>query len=139
MQQRELPLSSFNSKGIEKIKDYLQKDSNVLFAVLFGSVASALGNKSQAIKARDIDIGIFFRNPPSGLELLKYVDTLSELVRVDIDLVVLNNASPFLRHQIMKNRVVLVIKDRIAYTRFREKTISDYQEYRYISGMNRYA
>jgi len=137
--QKELSLSSFNSKEIEKIKDYLQKDSNVLFAVLFGSVASALENKSLVIKARDIDIGIFFRNPPSGLELLKYIDTLSELVRVDIDLVVLNNASPFLRHQIMKNRVVLVIKDRIAYTGFREKTISDYQEYRYISGMSRYA
>ncbi len=133
-----LPLSD-----VERIKEYLMEDPNVLFALLFGSVASGLQNLSKdaepVIKARDIDIGIYFKNPPEGLELLEYINTLSDLAKRDVDIVVLNRASAFLRHQIMKNRVILVMKDRDAYTRFREKTISDYQEYRYISGMDRYA
>jgi predicted nucleotidyltransferase len=131
------------AEKIEKIKEYLKEDPNVLFALLFGSIASAFDKGAFAtddlIKAEDIDIGIYFKAPPEGLELLEYINNISNLVNENIDLVVLNRASPFLRHQIMKNRIVLVIKDRIAYRNFREKTISDYQEYRYISGMDRYA
>ncbi len=129
------------AEKIEKIKEYLKEDPNVLFALLFGSVASVFdkGATDALIKAEDIDIGVYFKEPPEGLELLEYINNISNLVNENIDLVVLNRASPFLRHQIMKNRIVLVIKDRIAYRNFREKTISDYQEYRYISGMDRYA
>jgi len=89
-------------------------------------------------KISDIDTGIYFIQPPEGMDLLYLINTLSELAGREVDVVVLNNAPPFLRHQIMKNRVILTIKDMAAYTRFREKTISDYDEYKYISGMNVY-
>ncbi|NWF51816.1 MAG: nucleotidyltransferase domain-containing protein [Nitrospirae bacterium] len=142
--KKNTPISSIESEKIKMIKEYLMKDQNVLFAVLFGSVASALyvrivSHLPSILKASDIDIGIYFKNPPEGLELLEYITAISELVNEDLDIVVLNKASPFLKHQIMKNRVILVMNDRLAYRQFREQTISDYQEYRYISGMDKYA
>ncbi len=118
---------------IERLKQFLESDNNVLFAILFGSFAS-----ERKRKGSDMDIGIYFANPPEGLELLNLINILSDIAGVDVDIVVLNKASAFLRHQVMKHKIPLVIKDRIAYRNFREKTISDYDEYKYISGMNVY-
>lgn len=117
----------------EKLKDILDRDQNVVFALIFGSHA-----EGRQKKVSDIDIGINFVQPPEGMELLNLINALSELAGREVDVVVLNNASPFLRHQIMKNRIILTIKDIAAYRKFREKTISDYDEYKYISGMNVY-
>lgn len=117
----------------EKLKVFLGKDQNVVFALIFGSYA-----EGRQKKASDIDIGIYFVQPPEGIKLLTLINVLSELAGREVDVVVLNNAPPFLRHQIMKNRVILTIKDMAVYAKFREKTISDYDEYKYISGMNVY-
>lgn len=116
-----------------KLTAFLDRDPNVIFAVLFGSAAAGtLGKES------DIDIGIYFRNPPEGLGLLNLIDSLSNLMGRDVDVVVLNRASAFLRHQVMKTKVNLIIKDEVAYRTFREKTLSDYDEYKYVSGMDVY-
>ena len=56
----------------------------------------------------------------------------------EVDLTVLNRASAFLRHQVMKYGFFLLIKDRSTYAHFREKTIYDYQEYKFLSGMHVY-
>ena len=117
----------------EKLKVFLDRDQNVVFALIFGSYA-----EGRQKKASDIDIGIYFIQPPEGIKLLTLINVLSELAGREVDVVVLNNAPPFLRHQIMKNRVILTIKDMAVYAKFREKTISDYDEYKYISGMNVY-
>lgn len=121
-------------KIIEELKHFLENDPNVVFAVIFGSYATGRHKRDS-----DIDIGIYFAEPPEGLDLLDLIHRLSELAGRDVDVVVLNKASAFLRHQAMKNRIALIIKDRTIYRRFREKTISDYDEYRYISGINAYA
>lgn len=119
--------------SIMEIRDILEKDGNVIFAVLFGSAAAG-----KAKPGSDLDIGIFFKRPPAGLKLLNFINALSNSAGRDVHIAVLNRASAFLRHQVMKNRIVLTKKDEIAYRKFREKTISDYQEYKYISGMDVY-
>lgn len=120
-------------KTIQKLKAFLSNDPNIIFAHTFGSTAAGrAGGKS------DIDIAIYFSRPPGGVDLLYLISTLSDIAGRDIDVVVLNTASVFLRHQVMKKRIPLVIKDRTAYRKFREKTISDYDEYNYISGMSVY-
>ncbi len=118
---------------IEKLKNFLDNDPNVIFVIIFGSGATGKQKRSS-----DIDIGIYFVKPPEGLDLLDLINVLSELTGREVDVVVLNNASALLRHQAMKNRVTLTIKDVVIYRRFREKTISDYDEYKYVSGMNVY-
>jgi predicted nucleotidyltransferase len=118
---------------IEKLKTFLENDPNIIFAFIFGS-----GARGKQKKGSDIDIGIYFAQPPEGLDLLGFINILSEMAGKDVDIVVLNNASAFLRHQVMKNKINLTIKDRMVYRNFREKTISDYDEYKYVSGVNVY-
>ena len=113
--------------------DHLRKDANVDFGLLFGSQESGRQKAGS-----DLDIAILFKTPPEGMALLHYINTLSELTGAEIDLAVLNRASAFMRHQVFKTGVPLLIKDPVRYRRFREKTISDYQEFKYVSGMQIY-
>ena len=121
---------NYSDRMISVLKEYLLHDDNVLFAFIFGSYA--VGKQK---KRSDIDVAIYFHNPPQGLDLFSLINTLSDICKADIDLVVLNTASAFLRHQVMKYGVALVIKDQDVYRHFREDVISGYDEYKFISGM----
>lgn len=119
--------------SISRLKEFFTHDANVSFAFLFGSYSQGRQGKHS-----DLDIAIYFNSPPDGLNLLYLINTLSNVSGKEVDLVVLNNASAFLRHQVMKYGISLVIKDRVIYRQFREKTISDYDEYKFVSGMSVY-
>ena len=117
--------------AMAKLKKYLGNDANVIFAVMFGSSA-----RKDKRERGDIDIGIYFRLAPEGMELLNLITALSGLAGKDVDIAVLNTASAFLKHQVMKYREPLIIKDELIYRTFREKTISHYEEYKYVSQLN---
>jgi uncharacterized protein len=116
-----------------KLTDIFVNDENVQFAFLFGSYV-----RRNHKKKSDLDIALFFTNPPEGLDLLSYISKLSDLSGREVDLVVLNSSSAFLRHQVMKYGIPLVIKARVLYRKFRERTISDYSEYKFVSGLDNY-
>jgi len=101
-------------------------DPNVAFALMFGSRAGGAARRDS-----DLDVALFFHAPPTGLAVLDFRNDWSNLLGVEVDLVILNNASPFLRHQVMKTGRKLVVNDPRAYLLFRERTIFDYQEYRW--------
>jgi len=107
----------------------IDKDTNVRFALIFGSHA---GGRARADS--DLDLAVYFNRPPVGLDHLDLLSELSDLARRQGDLVVLNRASAIVRHQVMQNRIPLCIKDRLAYTSFRERAMADYDTYRYLAG-----
>lgn len=115
------------------LEKFLRNDSNVIFALIFGSYGA--GRKSDK---SDLDLAIYFEDPPAGMALFKIRNSLSDICGRDIDLVVLNNSSPLLMHQVMKNRLPLIIKDPLRYRMFRERVIRAYDEYKFISGKSVY-
>jgi len=115
---------------LDRLRTFLQNDDNGLFAFLFGSHAEGTARKES-----DIDIAIYFRQPPQGAGKLAAIDALSEAAGRDVHLAVLNEASALLRHQVLKHGVPIVLKDRETYYRFRERTMADYDEYKFVSGM----
>jgi predicted nucleotidyltransferase len=125
--------ASLKSKPVRRTVEQLKKDANVEFGLLFGSQKAG---RSRA--GSDLDVAVYFKDPPEGMALLYYINALSEVTGVEIDLSVLNRASAFLRHQVFKTGVPLVIKNSVCYRRFREKTITDYQEFKFVSGMTDY-
>jgi hypothetical protein len=116
--------------AVSELKEYLSKDDNVLFSFLFGSYASGKQKKRS-----DVDVAVYFKNSPCGNDLFGLINKLSDLCGADIDLIVLNTASPLLKHQVMKYGIALAIKDRHIYRKFRESVISAYDEYKFISGI----
>jgi len=128
---------SKNRNEVENVIGRLQKsfdrDMRVSFAFLFGSYT-----KGEQRKHSDIDVAIYFTKPPKGIALLYFLNTLSEFIGKNADIIVLNTASAFLRHQVMKYGIPVVVKDSILFRQFRERTISDYDEYKFVSGMGVY-
>lgn len=107
----------------------LERDPNILFALVFGSRA-----RGDEHPRSDLDLAVYFADPPDGLARLDLMSELSNLARVEVDLIMLNTASALLRHQVMKHPIRLFIRDWMAYRDFREKTIMDYDTYLWLSG-----
>lgn len=110
---------------LEKLKERLISDENIIFGLVFGSYARECQRSDS-----DIDIALYFRTPPEGLELLDFMSDLCKYAGKEVDVVVLNKASAFLRHEVMKDAIRLFIKDRLVYQRFREQTMTDYDIYK---------
>ncbi len=121
------------NNSISRLRDLLSKDGNVLLAFIFGSLAANRQRNNS-----DIDIAVLYENPPSGFEILYEIDKLSKSAGADIHLAILNNASPLLKHQVMKNKINLVVKDEKLFGKFRENIMSQYEEYKYVSGLGKY-
>ena len=124
----------FKDKDVfSRLKDHLEKDENVVFAYIFGSFVTQKNRKNS-----DLDVAVYFNVPPEGFTLLKLINLLSNLTGTEVHLIVLNTASPFLKHQVLKYGKPLLIKDNIVHAEFRERLFTEYEEYKYISGMTMY-
>ena len=121
------------NNSISGLRELLSKDDNVLLAFIFGSLAAKRQRNDS-----DIDVAVYYKNPPSGFEILHEINKLSKSAGADVHLAVLNNASPLLKHQVMKNKVNLVVKDEKLFGKFRENIMSQYEEYKYVSGIGKY-
>jgi len=119
-----------NRTEIKRLKEALLKNKNICFSLVFGSYAKGNPNNKS-----DIDLGIYCYKPPEGLEVLELISHLSEYAQKEVDLTILNKASAFLRHQVMLNCIRLFIHDPVIYRKFREKTITDFLIYKYISNL----
>ena len=62
------------------------EDENIVFALVFGSHV-----KPSKQPPADLDLALFFKDPPTGLDLLTLIHELSEFTGKEVDLIVLNN------------------------------------------------
>lgn len=91
------------------LQSYFASLPEILFAYLFGSQAA--GTETAA---SDVDIAVFFATPElagNGDFFLQMLADLSELLRRDVDLVVLNTAPPFFKSRIINCRQTILCRD----------------------------
>jgi len=117
----------------------LQRHADVLVcAYIFGSVA-----RDEASTRSDVDLALLYRGtPPATLEGLgiDVADELNEALKRQVDVVVLNRASPDLVHRVLRDGILLVENDRSARVRFEVKSRNDYFDVLpYLREYRRYA
>lgn len=85
--------------NLSPIINFLEKEKKVKFAYLFGSQAS-----SRTGPLSDMDIAVYLdRTVKPGIYRLRLMEALSKVIgRNDLDLIVLNEASPLLKHEVIK-------------------------------------
>lgn len=82
---------------------YFNRRSDIAFAYLFGSIAS---EKSTGLS--DIDIAVYLLKGNFAKKRLEILGDLIDIFKIDdIDLVVLNSASPSLKIRIIRSKKVL--------------------------------
>lgn len=108
-----------------KLVDLLSEDQEICGALLFGSEAQEVANQES-----DVDIALLY-NPgkiPSTWCLFQFQQKLTDLMHQEVDLVVLNDASPIIAMQAIKNGIPLFIRDKKRYQQFEVRLITDYAD-----------
>ncbi len=94
-----------NLKNIpDRLRAILAEDQDICFAYLFGSQA-----RQRTGGLSDIDVAVYLVEGVDAFEYrLRLMETIMKAIKADdVDIVVLNYATPLLRHEVVKNSTVL--------------------------------
>lgn len=105
------------------IKEYFKDKEEVLLVFIFGSAVN-----DRLTTESDIDIAVLFKCMPDFKEILHLKGDISELIKRETDVVILNNSSPVIRMQVLKNGVMVVNKDSSVYNDFFIRTVKEYDD-----------
>ena len=122
--------NKFNKQEIKKtLSAFFQNRDEVLVAYLFGSVAEDKQNKLS-----DLDIAVLVETDkldkldeqPFGYQVSAMTDLISLLKTNDVDLVILNYATPLLSHEVIKYGEVIFCRDEEMRIQFEVRTLQQY-------------
>jgi len=116
-----------SSQIVKSLKIFFNMKRDILLAFLFGSFASKRIRRSS-----DVDIGILFKTVPDRDAINGVAEELSSILRKEIDLVILNQASPVLKMQILKNGILLYASKRKRFYQFFTDTVNQYDDLKQI-------
>ena len=106
-----------------KLKESLSTRDDIAFVFLFGSFVTGGRNALS-----DLDIAVFFQRKVDFEKIYELREDLSETLGTEVDVVVLNDASPVIKMQVLKKGVLLIDNDRRAYNEFFLSTIKEYDD-----------
>lgn len=109
----------------KKLTTLLETHPEIRAAILFGSEADGTANKES-----DIDIALLYgvSQIPTPLQLLAFRQELSDYMHQDVDVVLLNEASPIIAMQVAKYGKPLFVRDQKAFDEFEVRLITDYAD-----------
>ena len=112
----------------EKVKKVLKEKDCVLFAYLFGSQATGHSNEKS-----DVDVAVYIdENCKEKLFdiRLKLMEDITRATKKEVDVVILNQAKPFLSFVVIKEGETLINRDPEKELDFYLKTFNEYQDYK---------
>ena len=112
---------------VRRLKSFFKERHDVSLVFLFGSFAS-----KQTTVYSDIDVGILFNKVPDFYEINDMKEDLTVLLKKEVDLVVLNAASPVLRMQVLKKGVLIFQKGKNDYSLFYGDAVKQYDDLKII-------
>lgn len=112
-----------NMDMVEKCKSILTKNENTVFAYIFGSYVSGRMREDS-----DIDIAIYLSKEMDVDEYLNFKMTLTDICKREVDLIILNEATPLLKYQIYKKHILLFTQDKTIESNFKVKTLFEYND-----------
>lgn len=117
---------------IKKITQYINNDDTVSFAYLFGSYARGTQRKDS-----DVDIAVYLINTLEEDYFnyqMKLKIELEEMLRHEVDIIILNNAPPLLKQQAFSQGHLLKCIDKDIWKNYKIKSFYEYLD---ISEINK--
>lgn len=106
----------------------LEQHAEIILVSLFGSRATG-----KAREDSDIDVAILVAESEIVPSLFDFeLELIAELADDRVDLVVLNHASPLLKHQVLKHGIKLFSRDKAAEVAFVVQAITHYLNTQYL-------
>ncbi len=117
-------------KNNSKIKEILEKREDIIFALVFGSVA-----QGRQTVLSDVDVGIYMVSDISLPEIGMITFELEKALKTRVDLVVLNEIykkSPLVAFNIIKEGKLLFCRDNKVFIDFKRDTFRYYLDAKYL-------
>lgn len=112
---------------IEILGEYFAKRAEITLVFIFGSAVKGLLTEDS-----DVDMAILFKEIPDHTTLNQIRNDLSDAFKREIDVVVLNDSSPIIRMQVLKNGILAVNKDSAVYNDLFVRTVKEYDDLKHI-------
>ena len=113
---------------INKLRKKLREEKEVLFAYIIGSYATGKNNPMS-----DFDIALYLEDDKDIFERKLYFNSLiTDILKTDeVDIIILNNSSPFFVHHALKNAKLLFSKNEEKRISFLVKNLKEYFDMEY--------
>ncbi len=108
---------------IKRLENFLSTFNDIVLVFLFGSFA-----RGKLTPFSDLDIAIFFRSSTDFYKVNDLKDNLSKILNMAVDIVILNNAPPVIKMQVLKKGILIINKDTHVYNEFFVNTIKEYDD-----------
>lgn len=108
---------------VKKLKETLTMHSDIVLVFLFGSFP-----RGETTSFSDLDIALFFTGAIDFYRINELKEDISEMFGIEVDIVVLNNASPIIKMQVLKKGTLLINKDQRTYNEFFVNTVKEYDD-----------
>jgi len=118
----------------KSLRKYFQKHPEIEVAYIFGSVAQGRENPLS-----DIDVAIILDDKQIKQELYRYgykAEILTDLIKIlkmnNVDLVILNEASPLLKHRVLYSGKLIYCRNERKRIQFQIDTINKYNDFKQL-------
>ncbi len=115
---------SEREKIVKKLTEVLRGKEEVIFAYLHGSFLT--GN------FRDVDVAVYLTESKDVSYELNLEVELKEILKLPVDVRILNSAPLSFRFNVIKNGLILFSRDERARSEFESRTISEYHDFAYF-------
>lgn len=116
-------------KVVGKLREVLSSFDYIAFAILFGSMV-----KGHSTSRSDVDIAIYVKDNLSYERLLDLIFSISSGLRIPedkVDILVLSDDTPYeLRYRVLRDGVIILVRDENLFKRYRDKSISLYLDFK---------
>lgn len=116
-----------NLKLAKSMESFFKGRQEILLVFLFGSSA-----RNRLRPSSDVDIGILFKTAPEIKTMNALREELSSILGREVDLVVLNHASPILRMQILRHGILIDSRGKKNFHQFFTDTVNQYDDLKRI-------
>jgi predicted nucleotidyltransferase len=112
-----------NAATVQILQKFFGHHEDILLAFLFGSVA-----KGQPHSDSDVDIAFLSEIRLDIYQANDIREEMGSLFKREVDLVLLNTASPVLRMQVLRKGILAFSRDPRYFSRFYSETVNQYDD-----------
>lgn len=116
----------------EPLKELVEPDARVAYALLFGSAARGVTSPQSDI---DVAVGLASGVRLSVREIAELVSRLESAIGKPVDLLFVDEAPPALAYRVFRDGVILSLRDRRAFVMAKARAILEYLDFKPIQDL----